>query len=232
MNLYVGTSGYSYKEWKGTFYPQKLPAKEMLHFYGEHFRAVEINSTFRAMPKAAVLEKWASEVPADFRFVLKAPQRITHFQRLKDSGDSVSQLLAAAEVLKERLGPLLFQLRDNFQKDVPRLREFLALLPKKRRAAFEFRHASWFDDVVYALLREHNVALCIADADDELKVPCEATADWGYLRLRRPDYGPAELKKWVQRMKKQDWQDTFVFFKHEDEGKGPQLAKKFLELAE
>ena len=232
MNLHVGTSGYSYKEWKGSFYPEKLPAKQMLRFYGERFRAVEINSTFYGTPKASVLEAWAGEVPADFRFVLKTPQRITHIQRLKDAGESVSQFLEAAGALKERLGPLLFQLPPNFKKDVPRLREFLALLPSRCRAAVEFRHPSWFDEEVFGLLRDHRAALCVAEAEGDLEVPFVATADWGYLRLRQPDYGTAALKAWVKRVRSQDWRDGFVFFKHEAEGKGPRLAKRFLELAE
>lgn len=231
MNLYVGTSGYAYKPWKGKFYPKGLPDKQMLQHYGEHFRTVEINSTFRGMPKASVLEGWAGEVPADFRFALKSPQRITHIKRLKDVGEAVSQLLEVAGVLGERLGPLLFQLPPNFKKDAVRLGEFLALLPSECRTAFEFRHASWFDEEVLGLLRDHQAALCIADADDDLEVPFVATADWGYLRLRRPDYTSAELKKWVKRVQKQDWQETFVFFKHEDEAQGPQFAKKFLEVA-
>src|SRR5438045_6744172 len=184
MNLYVGTSGYSYKEWKGTFYPDELPDKQMLRFYGERFRSVEINNTFYRMPKASVLETWAAEVPADFKFVLKASQRITHKQRLKDAGDSVSYLLEVAGVLKDRLGPLLFQLPPNLKKDVPRLRDFLALLPSQRRAAFEFRHQSWFDDEMFELLRGHQAALCIAEAEDDVAIPCAAAADWGYLRLR------------------------------------------------
>ena len=231
MNLYVGTSGYSYKEWKGTFYPKDLPDKQMLRFYGERFRTVEINNTFYRMPKASVLEAWAAEAPADFKFVIKASQRITHHQRLKDAGDSVSYLLEVAGELKERLGPLLFQLPPNLKKDVPRLREFLALLPAQGRTAFEFRHPSWFDEEVFGLLRDHQAALCIAEAENDLEVPFVATADWGYLRLRRPDYGDAELKTWVKRVREQDWRDAFVFFKHEDEGKGPQLAQQFLELA-
>src|SRR5215475_10160025 len=139
MSLYVGTSGYSYKEWKGTFYPEDLPEKQMLHFYGERFRSVEINNTFYRMPKASVLEAWAEEVPVDFKFVLKASQRITHMQRLKDTGDSVSYLIKVAAALKERLGPLLFQLPPNMKKDLTRLREFLALLPSDPPAAMEFR---------------------------------------------------------------------------------------------
>ena len=231
MNLYVGTSGYSYKEWRGPFYPPKLPAKQMLPFYGGHFRTVEINYTFRRLPTASVLEAWAAAVPADFQFVLKAPEQITHRKRLKDTGDLVSSFLEMAGKLKERLGPLLFQLAPTFKKDVPRLGAFLALLPFERRVAFEFRHPSWFDDEVLGLLRNHRAALCIADADDGLDVPVVATTDWGCLRLRRPDYDDAALKGWAKRVQEQDWQHAFVFFKHEDEGKGPQLAKRFLELA-
>jgi uncharacterized protein YecE (DUF72 family) len=230
VNLYVGTSGYSYKEWKGTFYPRDLPVGQMLRFYGERFRTVEVNNTFYRLPTASVLQAWAGDVPADFRFALKAPQTITHRRRLKDAGDSLSQWLAVAAALKKRLGPLLFQLPPNFKKDVCRLRDFLTLLPTKRRVAFEFRHPSWFDPEVFGLLRDHQAALCVAEAENDLEVPFVATADWGYLRLRRPDYSTAELKKWVKRLRQQDWRDVFVFFKHEDEGKGPQMAKRFLEL--
>ena len=231
MNLYVGTSGYSYKEWKGPFYPQKLPTKQMLPFYSEHFRTVEINYTFRRLPTASVLDAWAGAVPADFQFVLKAPEPITHRKRLKDTDEALAKFLDIAGKLKERLGPLLFQLPPTLQKDVPRLRAFLALLPPEHRVAFEFRHPSWFDDKVFGLLRDHHVALCIADAEDDFEVPVVATAAWGCLRLRRPDYNDAALKTWVKQVRNQDWQDAFVFFKHEDEGKGPQLAKRFLELA-
>ena len=231
MNLYVGTSGYSYKEWKGPFYPEDLPDKQMLRFYGERFRSVEINNTFYRMPKDTVLEGWAKEVPEHFKFVLKAPQRITHIQRLKDAGDSVSYLIKTAAVLKERLGPLLFQLPPYLKKDAPRLRDFLASLPQEQQAAFEFRHESWFDEEVFALLRERRAPLCIAEAEDGVEVPFVSTADWGYLRLRRPDYGDPELKAWGQRIQSQGWKEAFIFFKHEDEGKGPLMAKRFLELA-
>jgi uncharacterized protein YecE (DUF72 family) len=231
MNLYVGTSGYSYKEWKGTFYPEDLPDKQMLRFYGERFRSVEINNTFYRMPKESVLEAWAAEVPADFKFVLKASQRITHMQRLKDAGDSVGYLLRVARTLRERLGPLLFQLPPFLQKDAARLREFLGLLPPDHRAAFEFRHQSWFDEEIFDLLRAHRAALCIAEAENDLEIPFVSTADWGYLRLRRPDYGDAELTTWGQRVRQQDWREAFVFFKHEDEGKGPAMGKRFVELA-
>jgi uncharacterized protein YecE (DUF72 family) len=231
MNLHVGTSGYSYKEWKGTFYPKDLPVQQMLRFYGERFRTVEINSTFYGMPNPSVLEGWAGAVPADFQFVLKAPKQITHFQGLKAAGDLVSRLLEVSGALKERWGSLLFQLPPTSKKDLPKLRAFLALLPSQRRAAFEFRHPSWFDDEVFGLLRDHRAALCVADAEGDLEVPLVATADWGYLRLRRPDYGDADLKAWLTRVREQGWQDVFVFFKHEDEGKGPRMAKRFMELA-
>jgi uncharacterized protein YecE (DUF72 family) len=231
MNLYVGTSGYSYKEWKGSFYPEELPDRQMLRYYGERFRSVEINNTFYRMPKASVLEAWAQEVPAEFKFVIKAPQRITHMQRLKDAGDSMSFLLKTVAVLRDRLGPLLFQLPPFLKKDVPRLREFLPLVPNEQRCGFEFRHPSWFDEEVFTVLREHRSALCVTEAEDGVQVPFISTADWGYLRLRRPDYVDTELKAWVERIRSQNWQDTFIFFKHEDEGKGPQMAKRFLELA-
>ena len=231
MNLHVGTSGYSYKEWKGSFYPPKLPAKQMLAFYGEHFRTVEINYTFRRLPTAAVVDAWTNAVPADFRFALKAPELITHRKRLKDVGDALVSFLDIAATLKQRLGPLLFQLPPNFKKDAARLQAFLKLLPTERQVAFEFRHLSWFDDEVFGLLRDHHAALCIADAEDDLEVPMVATAAWGCLRLRRPDYDDAALKRWLKQMRNQEWRDAFVFFKHEDEGKGPKFAKRFLELA-
>jgi uncharacterized protein YecE (DUF72 family) len=230
MQLYVGTSGFAYKEWKGSFYPADLPQKRMLQYYGEHFRSVEINNTFYRMPTVSLLEGWAGDVPDDFRFVLKASQRITHQRRLVDADEDVGYLLDVAAALKQRLGALLFQLPPNLKKDAPRLDAFLALLPPPFRAAFEFRHESWFDDEVFALLHDHQAALCIAEAEGDLEVPVVATADWGYLRLRRPDYGDAELKAWVKRVRLQDWQDAFVFFKHEEAGRGPQLAQRFLDL--
>lgn len=231
MNLYVGTSGYSYKEWKGSFYPEDMPADEMLKFYGERFRAVEINNTFFRMPKPAVLESWAGEVPEEFRFVLKASRVITHMKRLKDVGDPVSYLFKVAEALNERLGPVLFQTPPNLKKDIDRLREMLTFIPRDRRAAFEFRHQTWFDDEVFSLLREHGASLCLAEAEDELDIPFVATADWGYLRLRMPAYTDAEMKSWAKQVKQQKWKDAFVFFKHEDEGKGPEFANQFLEIA-
>jgi uncharacterized protein YecE (DUF72 family) len=231
MDLYVGTSGYSYKPWKGKFYPKDLPDREMLSFYGEHFRAVEINNTFVAVPKPSVLEGWAAGVPDGFQFALKAPRQITHLRRLNNADEPLTRLFDAADVLADKLGPFLFQLPPTLKKDVLRLRTFLALIPTHVRAAFEFRHPSWFDDEVIGLLREHRAALCIADEDDELDVPFVATTDWGFLRLRRPDYPAAMLKSWVKRVKAQTWASAFVFFKHEDEANGPRLAKQFLKLA-
>jgi uncharacterized protein YecE (DUF72 family) len=184
------------------------------------------------MPNASVLETWAGEVPAEFKFVLKASRQITHIKRLKDASDSVSYLLKVAGTLKDRLGPILFQLPPNLKKDLPRLREFLGLLPKHQRAAFEFRHQSWFDQEVFDLLREHQAVLCIAEAENDLEIPFVSTADWGYLRLRRPDYSDEDLQAWVKRVREQNWLDAFVFFKHEDEGKAPLMGKRFLELAD
>jgi uncharacterized protein YecE (DUF72 family) len=230
MNFFVGTSGYSYPEWKGSFYPAKMPAKQMLGYYGVRFRAVEINNTFYRPPTAQLLETWAAQVPADFRFVLKAPQEITHFKQLVGAAAQVAALADTAAVLKHRLGPLLFQLPPHLRRDVSRLREFLALLPPGCRAAFEFRHQSWFCDDVFAALRDRAASLCVADADDELEVPFVSTADWGYLRLRRPDYDDATLRQWADRLRAQNWRDGFVFFKHEDAGNGPRLAARLLEL--
>jgi uncharacterized protein YecE (DUF72 family) len=231
MKLYVGTSGYSYPKWKGKFYPKDLPAKGMLRYYGENFRSVESNSTFRGMPEPEDLNSWAADVPADFKFALKAPQRITHIKRLKDSKELVSQVFQVAAVLKERLGPVLFQLPPNFKKDAERLSDFLDLLPVRSRVAFEFRHESWFNDDIFELLKENKVALCIAEAEGELEVPFVTTANWGYLRLRREDYSDAELKTWVKKVEKQGWSDAFVYFRHEDTARGPKFAKRFVEFA-
>jgi len=229
VRLHVGTSGYSYKEWVGSFYPPKHPANRMLHYYGERFDTVEINNTFYRMPTAEMLAKWAGEVPESFRFVLKAPRRITHDKKLDDVDDSVRFLLEASTALGAKRGPLLFQLPPFFKKDVTRLREFLARLGPIP-AALEFRHDTWYDPEVYEALRAHGAALCLADTE-EAEPPLVATAGWGYLRLRRPDYDDAQLAVWLARMRAQEWEEAFVFFKHEDEGKGPALAARFLEIA-
>ena len=231
MRILVGTSGYSYKEWKGSFYPERFPEKEMLRFYAGRFPTVEINNTFYRMPTESMLQRWSSEVPESFAFVLKASRRITHEQKLRQSSDSVGFFLAAAATLGHKLGPLLFQLPPTFKQDLPLLREFLALLPRERRAAFEFRHPSWFEDGVYEALRAHGAALCTADTGGPDDPPLVATSDWGYLRLRDEGYDDRELGGWAERIKSQPWGETFVFFKHEEQGMGPKLAARFIELA-
>jgi uncharacterized protein YecE (DUF72 family) len=227
MRVLAGTSGFSYKEWKGSFYPEDLPAPAMLSYYAQRLPAVEINNTFYRMPKPALLEGWAAEVSPDFRFVLKASQRITHFKRLKDAGSEVEYFFGVAATLGDRLGPALFQLPPNLKKDLPRLQAFLGTIPADRRAAFEFRHASWFEDDVFEALREARAALCVAE-DEELATPLVPTAGWGYLRLRRQDYDDAAVGAWAEKVRGQAWSDAYVFFKHEDAGSGPRLAGEFL----
>jgi len=229
MRVIVGTSGYSYKEWKGTFYPADLPAAKMLPYYAGHFGSVEINNTFYRMPEEKTMLKWAGEVPDDFTFVLKAPQRITHQKKLAGVEDDVRQFVEVGQTLGQKLGPLLFQLPPYSRKDVEKLRAFLAMFPREIRLALEVRHESWLADDVYDVLREHGAALCAADTDeiadpDRLLVP---TAPWGYLRLRRTEYTDAQLEAWARRVAAQNWSDAYVFFKHEDEGKGPAFAKRF-----
>lgn len=231
MSLYVGTSGYSYHQWKGIFYPSDLPDRQMLHYYGEVFPSVEINNTFHRMPTLALLQSWAGEVPAGFKFALKAPQRITHFQRLQGVDDAVSYLFDVAGGLGERLGPVLFQLPPSLKKDLPLLRDFLALMPPGARASIQFRHHSWMDDDVFELLRRNDTALCIADLEDDVETPAVATASWGYLRLRRPEYAEAELKRWADLVARPSWRDAFVFFKHEESAQGPLLARKLMLIA-
>jgi uncharacterized protein YecE (DUF72 family) len=230
MRVSVGTSGYSYKEWKGSFYPADLAAAKMLPFYASHFGTVEINATFYRMPEEKMLAKWAGEVPDGFTFVLKAPQRITHQKKLAAADDDVRHFLEVARVLGPKLGPLLFQLPPYFRKDVDRLRGLLSLIPREQKVALEVRHDSWVSDDVFGVLREHDAALCLSDTDDvvdpdSLLVP---TASWGYLRLRRTEYPGDTLADWARRVEAQPWSEAFVFFKHEDEGKGPAFAKRFL----
>lgn len=231
MNLHVGTSGYSYKEWKGSFYPEKIPAKDMLRFYSERLSTVEINASFYRVPQKSMLENWKEQVPPTFQFSLKAPQRITHFKRLKEVTDDTNYFLDVASVLKEQLGVVLFQLPPNMKKDVARLESFVSQLPIEVRAAFEFRHPEWFDDDVLDLLRSRNIPLVVSDTDDMPVSHVDKTADWGYLRLRRVNYSEENLKEWLDRINQQQWKDSFVFFKHEDEGTGPKLAAQFLQLA-
>jgi uncharacterized protein YecE (DUF72 family) len=230
MNLWVGTSGYSYKEWKGGFYPAKLPDSDMLRSYAERLPAVEINNTFYRLPKADVLEGWAAQVSGDFRFVLKASRRITHIKRLRDAGDETSYLYQTALSLGRHMGVVLFQLPPNFQKDIPRLQTFLDGLPAGRGAAFEFRHPSWFDDETFDTLRAVGCALCQADTDEEPMKKLHSTAHWGYLRGRKAKYSKPAIAKLVEQVRSQDWQEAYVFFKDEGEGVGPKYALQFLEL--
>ncbi len=226
MNVLTGTSGFAYKEWKGSFYPEDLKGDDMLRYYAERLPAVEINNTFYRMPKESVLEGWASQVPESFRFVLKASRQITHMKRLKEVDEPVEYLLSKAAALGRRLGPLLFQLPPNLKKDLPRLEAFLGLVHEPYRVALDFRSETWFGDDVFDALRAHGAALCIEDGD-ELSAPRVATAPWGYLRLRRPDYDTAALDDWAAWVRAQAWDDAFVFFKHEEAGTGPRLAAEF-----
>jgi uncharacterized protein YecE (DUF72 family) len=227
MNVRVGTSGFAYREWKGSFYPEKIAADAMLPYYASRFGAVEINNTFRRMPTGKVVAGWADQVPDDFRFVLKAPQHITHFRRLKGVAVPVRSFLKVARELGRKQGPLLFQLPPNFKKDMARLAHLLGLLPKTVRAAVEFRHASWFDEEVYAALRAASVALAAVETE-EGKSPLVATAPFGYLRLRDAAYTDRQLRAWATAIRAQGWEDAWVFFKHEDEGRGPKLAARLL----
>jgi len=229
--FYVGTSGYSYKEWKGSFYPETLPPKDMLSFYAERFKAVELNNTFYRLPQPNMVETWKAQVPDDFRFTMKASQGITHFRRLKDATGATRLMLEKAAAFEDRLGAVLFRLPEDFKKDLGRLETFLKGLPAETPAVFEFRHESWFDDEVPALLRSHKRVLCVSDRDEMPLSHIDKTSDWGYVRLRRVKYSDADLKAWIKRIKAQQWKDTYVFFKHEDEATGPKLATRFIALS-
>lgn len=224
----AGTSGFSYPAWKGTFYPEKLPAKSMLAHYAGVFRAVEINMTFRMFPSEKVLAAWKGSTPPEFQFACKAPQTITHRKRLKDAGRDARDFWTRLGTLGSQRGPVLFQLPPNLKADLPRLTTFLAELPDDIEAAFEFRHESWFADDVYAALRARRVALCIADGD-ELSTPVVATAPLAYLRLRREDYTDADIDRWAAVLRDTTgWERAYVFFKHEDAGRGPAYAQALL----
>ena len=231
MRLLAGTSGFAYKQWKGPFYPEDLRDDEMLGYYAGRLATVEINNTFYRMPRESVVASWADQTPDGFRFVLKASRKITHFGRLKNVESELEYFLRVSTVLGPKRGPSLFQLPPTMKKDAARLRDFVALLPRAWPAAFEFRHASWFDDETYDILRARNAALCVADkGTDEDATPLMATADWGYVRLRAETYDEADLTRWIATLGNQPWQVTYVFFKHEDAGVGAKLALRLMEL--
>ena len=229
MNTLVGTSGFAFKEWKGPFYPSGLKDDAMLGYYSGRYPTVEINNTFYRLPKEHVLLDWASQVPDQFTFAIKASQRITHYARLKaGAADALGFLLKNTESLGDRLGPILFQLPPNLQKDSDRLRAFVALLPADRRFTIEFRHESWFDEETFDALRARDIALCVSESADVV-CPRVATASWGYLRLHRQDYTNPMLAEWQQYVAAQPWKDTYVFFKHDYiDGAGPLAVERFV----
>ena len=228
-NILIGTSGYNYPEWRGTFYPEKFSTNKMLAFYAERFPTVEINYTFYRMPTEKLLKGWADGTPEAFTFTLKAPRRITHDAKLQRCEDLLQAFCRTARTLGPKLAVLLFQLPPNFKKNVEVLAAFLELLPDGLRSAFEFRHASWFDGEVFDALRARNAALCIADSE-KLKTPVEVTADFAYLRLRDEGYQDSDIEAWATTIKGLAPPDTYVYFKHEEQGLGPVFAKKLESL--
>jgi uncharacterized protein YecE (DUF72 family) len=225
----VGTSGFNYPEWRGNFYPEDIASKEMFGYYSARFTTVEINYTFYRMPTAKMTSAWEAQAPPGFVYALKAPQRITHQKRLLDCADPLQFFCDSARVLGAHLGPLLFQLPPNFRCNLERLETFLALVPRDLRAAFEFRHESWHDTAVFDVLRERNLALCVADSE-KMSTPVEVTADYAYLRLRDEGYQPGDIVRWAETIKAlPSITDAFVYFKHEEQGKGPELARLLVE---
>jgi uncharacterized protein YecE (DUF72 family) len=232
MKLLAGTSGYSFKEWKGTFYPADLKADGMLSFYATKFATLEINNTFYRLPKESVLMEWAAQVPDQFCFSIKASQKITHYTRLKAESESMVQfLLKNTALLGDRLGPILFQLPPNLKRDIPRLQNFLSYLPENRRYTFEFRHESWFDEETFKVLRDRDIAMCISESS-ELACPVVCTATWGYLRLHKLDYSAEQLIEWAKKVGEQQWNEAYVYFKHDEgEGSGPPAVEAFVKAA-
>ena len=228
--IWVGTSGYNYPEWKGSFYPASLPAAKMLPYYAARFPTVEINYTFYRMPNETLVARWAAETPSPYKLTLKAPRRITHDSRLKDCGHLVAQFCLVAGTLGDKLGALLFQLPPNLKKDLTLFDAFLGELPPRVRAAFEFRHLSWLDDEVFERLEARNLALCVADSE-KMSTPVRITADHGYFRLRDEGYTPDDIKRWADTIARDSasCRDVFVYFKHEEEGKGPEFARLLLD---
>ena len=226
QRVQVGTSGYNYPEWRGTFYPEKFSTEKMLPYYAERFPTVEINYTFYRMPNEKLLTGWANATPEGFSFTLKAPRRITHDAKLQRCEDLLQTFCRTARTLGPKLATLLFQLPPTFKKDRDVLRAFTELLPEGTRAAFEFRHPSWFEADTFETLRARNLALCVSDSE-KLHAPVEVTADYAYFRLRDEGYQQADLERWADTIKALDGvSDTFVYFKHEEQGLGPDFAKR------
>jgi uncharacterized protein YecE (DUF72 family) len=230
---WIGTSGYAYKQWRGRFYPDTLPDGEMLRYYASRFAAVEINYTFYRFASVRQLQGWSKEVPEHFTFTLKAPRRITHELRLRDAADMAADFCETARALKHKLGALLFQLPPFLKRDTPRLEDFLHQLPPGFRVAFEFRNPTWFADEVYETLRRFGVALCVVESPERV-VPLEVTAEFGYFRLRQTDYSDADLADCAARIQAaaSNWQDVFIYFKHEADAQGPVFAAKLRALLE
>jgi uncharacterized protein YecE (DUF72 family) len=228
--IWIGTSGYNYPEWKGSFYPSDLPAAKMLPYYAARFPTVEINYTFYRMPNEKLVGGWAAQTPSPYRLTLKAPRRITHDSRLKNCGELVQAFCGVAGTLGDKLGALLFQLPPTAKKDLPLFEAFLAELPRKVTAAFEFRHPSWLDDDVFARLSERNLALCVADSE-KLSTPVRVTADYAYFRLRDEGYTESDIERWADTIARETaaCRDVFVYFKHEEAGKGPVFARQLTE---
>jgi uncharacterized protein YecE (DUF72 family) len=220
--ILAGASGYSFKEWKGSFYPERIKPEEMLAWYGERLPTVEINNTFYQMPKAAVLENWASSTPAAFRFAIKASRRITHMARLKadSAADSVAFLYKNLASLGAKRGPVLFQLPPFLKKDLPRLNEFLALLPEGHAAAFEFRNETWFADDVYAALKNAGASLCLSERENNAPPPLVETSACGYVRLRLESYSEDDLRRWAEQLAATTWREIYVYFMHEPTAPG------------
>jgi uncharacterized protein YecE (DUF72 family) len=231
MSHWIGTSGFQYTEWKGNFYPEDLSTAKMLPYYAERLNTTEINYTFHRIPSTKTIDNWNKLTPAQFRFALKAPQKITHWSKLRECGDTMRYFHDITSALGEKLGPVLFQLPPNFKKDAFVLADFVNGLPEKSRAAFEFRHESWFADDVWEIFRARNVALCLNETA-EFAAPKIATANFGYLRLRREDYTPSDVERWAAFVGEQraNWSDTFIYFKHEEAGMGPKFAKQMMEM--
>ena len=230
MKLWIGTSGFQYPEWKGTFYPQKMPVSKMLPYYAERFATTEVNYSFRRIPSPKTISNWANATPDYFKFTFKAPQRVTHFAKLHDCTDTMEYFCDVISALDNKLGAVLFQLPPEFEKDVGRLNDFLATLPQHLQVAFEFRNESWFDEEVYGVLHERGAALCIAESE-KISTPPIVTGKFGYLRLRREDYTQDDIERWADFAASHvgDWSDLYIYFKHEESGVGPKFAQQMID---